>query len=119
MAMNNQAKSVVTVAASGNTVLATVNCTGIETIAASVKGVGAALDAFLIEGQAHPDAEWVTMFNTFSAAAGVLKFISGNLAALADGVTGMFMLDVRGLHAVRISASAASSIPVTTCINGS
>lgn len=63
------------------------------------------LDAFLVEAQFHPSGDWFTLTAAVTAVpAGLILAASGTLASLAPG-NGWFIMDVRGLYAVRVSAS--------------
>lgn len=98
--------------ATGNTVLATLPVIGLSTIAVQVDVSVNALDTFLIAARFHPDGSFVTLYSTtgaFTTPAGLLIGASGDLTGQAAGTTGWFVLDVRGLYEVRVSASGTTN----------
>lgn len=72
------------------------------------------LDAFITQVRPHPDAAWHTVAQAasdYSVASDITEPIvgcSGDLTTLAKGTTGLLWMYVKGLHAVRFQASAAS-----------
>ena len=101
----------VTVGGTGNTTLLEVLVAGLDTISAEFKPTVQAFDAFAIQAKFHADGDFVTLYSTggsFTSPAGLLIGASGDLTALAAAATGWFVLDVRGLYAVKVIASAAA-----------
>lgn len=107
----------VVIPASGSTDVLTVPVYGMTNLGVQIVVGVNALDAFAIKARFHRDADFVTLYSTqgaFETPAGLLIGASGNLAAQAPG-TGWFILDVRGLYEVRVSASG--SVADTTTIS--
>lgn len=104
----------VSVAVAGLTPLLELNVEGIERVFCEVVPGANAFDAFSIEGKAHPDGSWTVLFNTgFATPAGILLGTSGDLAALGAGTSGWFLLDTKGIYALRVQASAAVGASVS------
>ncbi len=101
----------VAVAGTGNTDLLEFICAGIEQIGVEIKPTVHALDAFLIQAKFHPSGDYVTLYSSagsFTSPAGLLLGASGDLTILAAAATGWFILDTRGLYAVRVQCSGAA-----------
>jgi hypothetical protein len=99
----------VAVPAGGNTVVLELSTLGLERIAAEFTNAGFALDAFIIQAKFHPGGDYRTIYSTagaFTSPAGLLVAASGDLTVLADAATGWFILDVTGIYAIRVQASA-------------
>lgn len=96
------------------------NCEGIDRILCQVTPGGQAFNAFSIEGKAHPDATYTVLYNAgFATPTGILLGTSGNLAALAANTPGYFLLDCKGINALRIQAkSAVANTPADVYISG-
>ena len=108
---------VVTIPASGNTVLLTCILEAcVQNLAAELIVAVHSIDAFLVEAQFHPDGDWVTITNAVtSTPAGLILAASGTLASQAAG-NGWLIMDVRGLYAVRFSASGSTDDTTTARI---
>ena len=103
--------------ASGSTDVLTVPVHGMTNLGVQIVVGVHALDAFAIKARFHRDADFVTLYSTagaFNTPAGLLIGASGDLTSQAVG-TGWFILDVRGLYEVRVSASG--SVDDTTSIS--
>ena len=101
----------VTVAAAGSTTLVTVTTGGgfdRLSLALENEGVAVALDAYEVEVQYGKDGAWADYNTAWAAAGAILLHYSGNLAALAAAGTGGAILNLNGVYAFRIVASAAA-----------
>jgi hypothetical protein len=99
----------VSVPASGNTTVLELMTLGLKRIAAEFSNVGFVLDAFIIQAKFHPDGDYRTIYSAagaYTSPAGLLVAASGDLTVLADAATGWFILDVIGVFAIRVQASA-------------
>ena len=73
-----------------------------------------AIDTFIVEVMFHPEGPWVSYATGItSTPAGLILAASGTLASQAAG-TGWFIMDVRGLYGVQVSASG--SVDDTTTV---
>lgn len=92
--------------AAGNTVVLTCMLLGmVQHLAVGITVGIHPIDGFLVEVQFHPNGGWVTLTNAVTAApAGLVLAASGTLASQVAG-DGWVVLDVRGIYAVRFSAS--------------
>jgi len=100
-----------TVAAAGNTTLATIDVTGRDRLSVEIAVATQALDAFLIQGRTHASASYQTLYssaNDFNNPIGLLVGTSGDLTSIAAAATGWFVLDARGLESIKLLGSAAS-----------
>lgn len=109
----------VTLAASGNTVIAELNLmTEVEKVSFQIDNTIQALDAFIVEGRVHPDASYFTIASAagdFSAPSGrILPGVSGAPVTLAASASARFDMDTSGLYSIRVSASAAVDGAVIT-----
>lgn len=102
----------VSVAATGNTTLLELSVINTSRLMLQVTPTTNALDAFIIQGRAHPDAVYSTLA---SAAADyttpnypVLK-ASGDLASLAADAVGWAIINTEGLESIKVLASAAAA----------
>ena len=101
----------VSVPGTGSTTLLEIGVAGLDTISAEFKPTVQAFDAFAIQAKFHAGGDFVTLYSSagsFTTPAGLLIGASGDLTTLGAGATGWFVLDVRGLYAVRVTASAAA-----------
>lgn len=100
----------ITVAAAGNTTLATLDVKGQKRLSFEVVNQGAqAFDAFTIQGRFHENGDYVNLYTTgYTTPTGILQGASGDLTTLASAATGWFIMDVSGLESVRVTASAAA-----------
>ena len=96
----------VTCPAAGNTeVLTMILQHMIQNLMVSLTVAVNSIDGFLVEVQFHPEGPWVTLTSAVTATpSGLILAASGTLASQAVG-TGWFLMDVRGLYGVRVSAS--------------
>ena len=102
--------------AAGNTVLLDLTVAGLAHLGVEVKPTVNDLDGFLVEVKFNPDADWVTLTSAItSTPAGLILAASSTLATLAAAATGWFIMDVRGLYGVRVSASG--SVADTTAVS--
>lgn len=104
------AEADVAVAAAGETELVTIATTGMANLFVQFTVATQALDGFTIKAQAHPDAPLATLFSAggdYTSPAGLMIDASGNLTTTAAAASGWFLMDVRGLDSVTITASAA------------
>jgi|SRR6266850_4502098 len=97
----------VSLPAAGNTVLLEIALAGAEELGCSFDVTVQALDNFVIEGKVHPDSGYVVLYTNPTVAGGLIIALSGSIGAQAAGTTGWFILNVRSLWGVRISASSA------------
>lgn len=70
---------------------------------------GFAFDAFQVQGKFHTDGAYVALYSAaaaFTSPAGLIVGASGDLTTLANGTTGWFVMEVRGLKSLRLQASA-------------
>jgi hypothetical protein len=107
----------VVIPATGSTNVLTVPVYGMTNLGVQVVVGVHALDGFAISARFHRDADFVTLYSSagsFTTPAGLLIGASGDLTAQAVG-TGWFILDVRGLYEVRVSASG--TVDDTTTIS--
>ena len=76
-----------------------------------------ALDAFQIQGKFHEDGAYQALYSAaadFTTPEGLLVGASGDLTTQGAGTTGWFVLEVRGLKALRVQASANTGISTVT-----
>lgn len=100
------AKSSGTIPATGNTVILEVPTLGLKNIGVSFDVGVNNLDALVVAAQFHPDDTFHDLYNAITATpAGLIIAASGTLATTAAGATGWFLMDVRGIYKVRVSAS--------------
>jgi len=100
----------VSVPATGTTTLIEVPTAGLHTLGVQVDVTVQALDAFAITARFNESGAFVTLYSSagdFTTPAGLLIGASGNLTIQAAGTTGWFILDVRGLHSVKVTCSGA------------
>ena len=94
--------------AAGNTVLLDLTVQGLAHLGVEIKPTVNDLDAFVVEAKFHPGGDWVSLYTAItSTPAGLILAASGTLASLAAAATGWFIMDVRGLYGVRVSASGS------------
>ena len=117
------AENTATIPATGNTVITTNILQGmIQNLGVSFTVGVNNLDAFVVEIQFHQDGPWITYTSAItSTPAGLIIGASGTLATTAAGATAWFLMDVRGLYGVRISASGtvADTTTVAMYVSGS
>ncbi|MDD3885183.1 MAG: hypothetical protein PHW66_09690 [Gallionella sp.] len=112
-----------TIPAGSTTTILEVPTLGLKNIGVEVVVGVNNLDAFVVSAQFHPDGEFVTLYSAIDATPTESPLIiaaSGTLASLAVG-TGWFLMDVRGIYKVRVSASGtvADTTTVTARCSGS
>ena len=76
-----------------------------------------AFDQFSIDIKFHHDGAYQAVYNAagdFTTPAGLLVGASGDLVALAAATAGWFIMETRGLYAVRIRAACANVAGTTT-----
>ncbi len=111
----------VTVAGTGTTTLCTLITEHMERLWVEIANVAQAFDAFAIQGRLHEDGSFLTLFDAagdFTSPAGILIGASGDLTTLAAGGSGWLCLDVLGIQAVRLTASAAANNATPTIYAG-
>lgn len=87
-------------------------------ISVEVTPTGAAIDAFILYGKAHPDGTYVSIkSSSWGTATGAMPITSGDIAATADAATGLFIYQVNGLDSVKFQASANTSIITSIELN--
>ena len=92
----------------------------LERVSFQLLNTGVLLDQFSILGNHTKEGTMETLYNTagdFNSPAGLLVATSGDLTAIAHGSTGWFMMDCRGLFAIRIRAASSGGDTVVT-LNG-
>lgn len=95
----------------GNTVLLTIPVAGLMDLAVQLACVGQDLDALLVEGRVHQDAAFFTIASAagdFTSPVGFMLKASGSPVTLAAAASAWFLMDVRGLFEVRVSASSGN-----------
>lgn len=95
----------------GNTVLLTVPVHGLQDLAVQLSNADQALDALIVEGRVHEDAAFFTIASVagdFTSPTGFMLKASGSPVTLGAGSSAWFLMDVRGLFEVRVSASSGN-----------
>ena len=80
----------------------------------------AALDAFTVEVQVDPNGPWVTL--DAATPSSPVEFVTTALATLAAGAKSIMQLNVNGIYAIRLKASAdtnATTLAIYTNQGGS
>ena len=111
-----------TIPATGNTVILEVPTLGLRNIGVEVSVGVNALDAFIVSAQFHPNGAFQQLYAAItSTPAGLILAASGTLASTGAGSTGWFIMDVRGIYKVRVSASGttADTTTITARASGS
>jgi hypothetical protein len=111
------AKSVVTdIPAAGNTDILEVLTLGLRHIGVYFDVATNDLDAFIVSAKFHPDDTFHSLYSAItSTPAGLVIAASGTLASTAAAGSGWFLLDVRGIYAIKISVSG--TVADTTDVN--
>lgn len=100
------AKSTGTIPATGNTVIMEVPTLGLKNIGVEFDVGVNNLDALVVAAQFHPDDTFHDLYSAItSTPAGLIIAASGTLATTAAAASGWFLMDVRGIYKVRVSAS--------------
>lgn len=103
-----------TIPAAGNTVILEVPTLGLRNIGVEVSVGVNALDAFIVSAQFHPNGAFQQLYAAItSTPAGLILAASGTLASTGAGSTGWFIMDVRGIYKVRVSASGTTADTTT------
>lgn len=104
-----------TLVASGNQTVADIVVEGHEYLTIDVAVATQNLDAFIVNGKAHPDGTFRQLTNAITATpGGIVIAASTTFASIAAAGGGTAVLLVKGLHSVQIQASAASDGAVLT-----
>lgn len=111
------AKSVVTaIPATGNTDILELTTLGLKNIGVYFTVATNDLDAFIVSAKFHPDDTFHSLYTGItSTPAGLVIAASGTLATTAAAGSGWFLLDVRGIYAIKISVSG--TVADTTAVN--
>jgi len=111
------AKSVVTgIPATGDTGILEVMTLGLRHIGVYFEVATNNLDTFIVSAKFHPDAAFVSLYTGItSTPAGLIIAASGTLATTAAAGSGWFLMDVRGIYAIKISVSG--TVADTTAVN--
>ena len=119
------AKSVATALPAGSTTdILEFATLGLKNIGVDFDVVTNALDVFTVSAKFHPDGVFQTLYSAIDATPTESPLViaaSGTLASQAAGTTGWFIMDVRGIYAIKISVSgtAADTTAVTIRASGS
>ena len=108
-----------TIPAAGNTVLLEIPTLGLKNIGVDFDVGVNALDTFIVSAQFHPDGAFQQLYAAIDATPTESPLIiaaSGTLASQGAGTTGWFLMDVRGIYKVRISASGSVADTTTVTI---
>src|SRR4051812_31597634 len=109
-AIENGSAAAVACPAAGNTTIATIANTGRRLLCFHFDVATQALDAFVVSGKAHADAQLVDFSPANWAAldaGGRFRRTNGNLAAVAAAGNGYFEMDIDGLVSIVVAASGA------------
>jgi len=111
------AKSVCTALPAGsNTDILEVMTLGLKNIGVYFDVATNALDVFTVSARFHPDDSFHSLYTAItSTPAGLIIAASGTLASTAAAGSGWFLLDVRGIYAIKISVSG--TVADTTAVN--
>ncbi|MGE5524343.1 MAG: hypothetical protein ACM3SS_11555 [Rhodospirillaceae bacterium] len=112
----------VSVPQSGNTTVLEIDVTELEQIFVEVAVATKLLDAFIISGKAHRDGSYLTLYSAgadFTSPAGLLIDASGDITTQAAGSSGWFLMDVRGLVAVKLQASGGDAVASSVSVYAS
>lgn len=108
------ASSTGTIPVTGNTTILEVPTLGLKTIGVEFDVGVNNLDALIVSAQFHPDDTFHTLYSAItSTPAGLIIAASGTLASTAAGSSGWFIMDVRGIYKVRVSASGTTADTTT------
>ena len=113
------AKSVVTaIPATGNTDILEIMTLGLKNIGVYFTVATNDLDAFIVSAKFHPDDTFHSLYTAIDATPTESPLViaaSGTLASTAAAGTGWFLMDVRGIYAIKISVSG--TVADTTAVN--
>lgn len=103
------AKSVVTgLPATGNSDVLEFATLGLKNVGVVILPTVNDLDAFIVSAKFHPDDTFHSLYSAItSTPAGLIIAASGTLATLGAAATGWFIMDVRGIYAIKISVSGS------------
>jgi hypothetical protein len=101
------AKSIATALPAGsNTDILEIMTLGLTRIGVSFGVVTNALDVFTVSAKFHPDDTWHSLYAAITATpGGAIIAASGTLASTAAAGSGWFILDTRGIYAIKITVS--------------
>ena len=113
------AKSVVTGIPAGSTVdILEVMTLGLKNIGVYFTVATNNLDVFIVSAKFHPDDTFHTLYDAIDATPTESPLViaaSGTLATTAAAGSGWFLMDVRGIYAIKISVSG--TVADTTTVN--
>lgn len=101
----------VAVAQAGNTTLLEVQTEEFERLTVEAAVTGQALDAFVVQVKFHTDGSYVSIASAagdYTSPTGLMIKASGDLTAQAASTSGWFILDTRGVFAVKVLASSGN-----------
>lgn len=110
----------VTLAAASNTVIATLDVAGMDVLGCQIAVAVRALDTFIIEGRFNALGAYQTLYSTtadYTSPTGVLIGTSGDLTLIAAAASGWFLMDVKGIESVRLSASCVTDDTGTATVS--
>lgn len=112
-----QAKSVVTaIPAGSNTDILELQTLGLAHIGVFFDVATNNLDVFTVSAKFHPDDTFHSLYTAItSTPAGLIIAASGTLASTAAAGSGWFIMDVRGIYAIKITVSG--TVADTTAVN--
>ena len=97
----------------------------LETITLGLKNIGVyfdvatnALDQFIVYAKFHPDDSFHSLYTAIDATPTESPLViaaSGTLASTGAGADGWFLMDVRGIYAIKIGVSG--TVADTTAVN--
>lgn len=113
------AKSVATaIPAAGNTDILEMTTLGLKNIGVYFDVATNNLDAFIVSAKFHPDDTFHSLYTAIDATPTESPLViaaSGTLASTAAAGSGWFLMDVRGIYALKISVSG--TVADTTAVN--
>ena len=119
------AKSVVTaIPATGDTDVLEIPTLGLKNIGVAILPTTNNLDAFKVYAKFHPDDTFHLLYDAIDATPTESPLViaaSGALASLAAAAVGWFLMDVRGIYAIKIAVSGtvADTTGLTLYASGS
>lgn len=113
------AKSVCTaIPAAGNTDILEIMTLGLKNIGVYFTVATNNLDGFIVSAKFHPDDDFHSLYTAIDATPTESPLViaaSGTLASTAAGSDGWFIMDVRGIYAIKITVSG--TVADTTDVN--
>lgn len=79
------------------------------------------LNAFQIQAQFHLEGSWITLYSEASdyiTPSGILIGASGDLTTLVADSSGWFIMNVRGLHKVKVQVSCSETGGIVNLYGG-